>query len=160
MQSVGRRYVRHVNETYQRSGTLWEGRYKSAIVGRDEYLLMCSRYIEFNPVRAGIVRYPAEYRWSSYRCRALGEPDGLLDDDPWYQGLGGNARERQQAYQEWMANSIPENEWAQIRDATQKGRVFGRADFQPEIEAMLGRRVVGKRGRPRKERLKTAENVL
>jgi putative transposase len=72
MQSVGRRYVRYINDAYQRSGTLWEGRYKSAVISRDEYLMMCSRYIELNPVRAGMVQHPEEYRWSSYRGRALG----------------------------------------------------------------------------------------
>ena len=68
MQSVGRRYVRYINDTYQRSGTLWEGRYKSAVISRDEYLMMCSRYIELNPVRAGISRTAAEWGWSSYRA--------------------------------------------------------------------------------------------
>jgi putative transposase len=160
MQSVGRRYVRYVNETYQRSGTLWEGRYKSAIVDRDEYLIMCGRYIELNPVRAGIVQDTGEYRWSSYRFRALGEPDRLLDEDPWYRGLGSDLSERQRAYKEWMNQSIPEGEWEQIREATQKGRVIGQERFQREIEAMLGQRVVGRRGRPRRERLPLVENVL
>jgi putative transposase len=67
MQSVGRQYVRYINDTYQRSGTLWEGRWKSAVISRDEYVMMCSRYIALNPVRAGMVRPPGEYRWSSYR---------------------------------------------------------------------------------------------
>ncbi len=160
MQSVGRRYVRYINETYQRSGTLWEGRYKSAIVDRDEYLLRCSRYIELNPVRAGLVQHPADYRWSSYRCRALGEFDGLLDEDPWYQGLANNVSGRQRVYREWMTSSIAESEWVQIRDATRKGRVIGREEFRREIEAMSGRRVAGKPGRPRKERSTTVENVL
>jgi putative transposase len=87
MQSVGRRYVRYVNETYGCTGTLWEGRFKSAAVSRDEYLIACSRYIEFNPVRAGIVAHPKDYRWSSYHRRVLGSTDRLLDEDPWYKGL-------------------------------------------------------------------------
>lgn len=95
MQSVGRRYVRYINETYQRSGTLWEGRFKSAPVSRDEYLIACSRYIELNPVRAGFVEHPKEYRWSSYQRRALGMSDRLLDDDPWYAGLGTTKKDRQ-----------------------------------------------------------------
>jgi putative transposase len=103
MQSVGRRYVRYINDTYQRSGTLWEGRYKSAVISRDEYVMMCSRYIELHPVRAGMVRHPGAYRWSSYRGRALGVPDALLDADPWYPGLRTHATARQQAYQVgWM----------------------------------------------------------
>lgn len=82
MQSVGRRYVRYVNRTYGRSGTLWEGRFKSAATSRDEYLIACSRYIELNPVRAGLVTHPKDYRWSSYQHRALGISDRLLDEDP------------------------------------------------------------------------------
>jgi len=154
MQSVGRRYVRYINDTYQRSGTLWEGRYKSALISRDEYLMMCSRYIELNPVRAGMVRHPGEYRWSSYRGRACGLPDALLDDDPWYTGLGPHAQARQQAYQTWVDSPKRGEEWAHIRQATQQGRVMGTEQFQRAIEAMLGRRLIGAvRGRPRKDRL-------
>lgn len=161
MQSVGRRYVRYINETYRRSGTMWEGRFKSALVSRDEYLMVCSRYIELNPVRAGLVRHPQEYRWSSYQCRALGIPDRLLDEDPWYAGLGTSAEEKHRRYREWMESEIKEGEWDGIRGATQRGRVLGREKFQKEIEAMTGRRLVGEtRGRRRKVEIVTSENVL
>jgi putative transposase len=73
MQSVGRRYVQYVNYCNKRSGTLWEGRYKASLVQSERYLLVCSRYIELNPVRAGMVTRPEAYRWSSYRANALGE---------------------------------------------------------------------------------------
>lgn len=95
-QSVGRRYVRYINDVHARTGTLWEGRFKSAIVSRDEYLLACSRYIELNPVRAGMVRHPRDYRWSSYHGRALGRPDPLLDEDPPGASLWGVAHRREQ----------------------------------------------------------------
>ena len=72
MQSVGRSYVRYVNAAYRRSGTLWEGRFKSALIDSERYLLVCSRYIELNPVRARMVERPDDYRWSSYRANALG----------------------------------------------------------------------------------------
>jgi putative transposase len=72
MQSVGRRYVQYFNTSYQRTGTLWEGRYKATIVDSESYLLTCYRYIELNPVRAKLVGHPAEYRWSSYHANALG----------------------------------------------------------------------------------------
>ena len=162
MQSIGRRYVRYINQTYKRTGTLWEGRFKSALVSRDEYLMMCSRYIEMNPVRAGMVKNPGNYRWSSYRSRALGMPNvGLLDEDPWYTGLGTTAQEKQKAYQKWVESSTSDGEWDQIRIATQQGRVIGRQRFQKEIEEMLGRRIIGEmRGRPRKEQLAIQENVL
>jgi putative transposase len=161
MQSVGRRYVRYINATYGRTGTLWEGRYKSAIVGRDEYLMLCSRYIELNPVRAGMVTEPGAYRWSSYRCRALGAVDRLVDEDPWYAGLGASAEERQRIYTAWVGAEVRAGEWEAIRVATQQGRVIGHERFQREVEAMIGRRVVGElRGRPRKRPAESAENVL
>jgi putative transposase len=110
MQSVGRRYVRYINANYRRSGTLWEGRFKSAAVSRDEYLIACSRYIELNPVRAGMVASPGDYRWGSYRYRALGISDRLLDDDPWYAGLGATPEERREKYQQWIESAVNEGE--------------------------------------------------
>ncbi|MFQ5882099.1 MAG: transposase [Candidatus Methylomirabilales bacterium] len=161
MQSVGRRYVRDINQKYGRSGTLWEGRFKSAVVSRDEYLIVCSRYIELNPVRAGLVKHPGEYRWSSYRNRALGIADELLDEDPWYAGLGRSPMEKQKAYEEWIASGTREGEWEEIRAATQRGRVIAREEFQKQIEAKVGRHLVGEsRGRPRKIQSAPSENVL
>ena len=161
LQSVGRRYVRYFNQRYKRTGTLWEGRYKSAVVSRDEYLMVCGRYIEMNPVRAGMVGSPKEYPWSSYRFRAFGKPDQLLDEDPWYQGLGSIPEERQRAYRSWVSASFSRGEWDQIRDATQKGRVIGSTRFQNHVESMLGRRLTRPfSGRPRKAGSNSLENVL
>ena len=161
MQSVGRRHVRRINAKYGRSGTLWEGRFKSAVVSRDEYLIVCSRYIEWNPVRAGIVKHPRDYRWSSYQHRALGSTDGLLDQDPWYAGLGGSATERQKAYEAWIAAEIREGEWDNVRAATQRGRVIAREEFQKQVAAKVGRRLVGEtRGRRKRKHPETHENVL
>ncbi|HQX06037.1 MAG TPA: transposase [Zoogloea sp.] len=78
MKSLGQRYFQYVNRTYQRSGTLWEGRYRSCPVDQDAYLLACQRYIELNPVRAGMVRHPADCPWSSYRANAEGEASPLI----------------------------------------------------------------------------------
>jgi putative transposase len=161
MQSVGRRYVRYINETYGRSGTLWEGRFKSAAVSRDQYLIACSRYIELNPLRAGIVEHPKHYRWSSYQRRGLGVSDGLLDDDPWYTGLGTTEQERQEEYRQWIDSQINQSEWVQIRQATQRGRLIGKETFQKQVEEMIGRRLVGEaRGRPRKRTVTAIEKVL
>ena len=85
MQDIGRNYVRYINQTYRRSGTLWEGRFKSALIDSERYLLTCSRYIELNPVRAGMVRVPEEYRWSSYHCNALGKLNPLIKPHHLYQ---------------------------------------------------------------------------
>lgn len=81
IQGIGRKYVRYINEVYRRSGTLWEGRFKSALIDSDRYLLTCSRYIELNPARAGMVNRPAEYRWSSYHVNGLGRDRGWIDRD-------------------------------------------------------------------------------
>ena len=98
MQSVGRRYVQYVNYTYRRTGTLWEGRYKATLINSEQYLLTCSRYIELNPVRAGIVAHPGDYPWSSYRVHAHGQPDMLIRDHPLYLALGDTDSARQEAY--------------------------------------------------------------
>ena len=89
MQSLGRYYVRYVNQTYGRSGTLWEGRYKSTLVDVDNYFLAVSRYIELNPVRADMVEHAAEYPWSSYQANALGKPIELITPHSCYQGIKG-----------------------------------------------------------------------
>ena len=151
MQSVGRRYVRYFNDAYRRTGTLWEGRFKSAVVSRDDYLIRCSRYIELNPVRAGMVGHPRDYQWSSYHRRALGQADDLLDEDPWYASLGSTALERAQVYHDWLEGSVNDEEWDHIRRATQQGRVVGDDAFQEEIGQTVGRRVKGEtRGRPKR----------
>ena len=77
-QGIGRHYVRYVNETYQRSGCLWQGRHKGNLIESQVYFLTCMRYIEMNPVRAKMVDHPAEYRWSSYAANALGNDNVIL----------------------------------------------------------------------------------
>ncbi len=100
MKALGQRYVQYINRQYRRSGTLWEGRYRSCLIQQDAYLMGCQRYIELNPVRAGMVEHPGEYRWSSYRANAQGEPNTLLTSHLLYAQLGVDAQERQQAYPE------------------------------------------------------------
>ena len=87
MQSLGRRYVQYANRQYRRSGSLWEGRYKSSVVQAENYLLACMRYIELNPVRAAMVIDPGDYRWSSYRANGLGQPDARVTPHALYLGL-------------------------------------------------------------------------
>ena len=125
-----------------------------------EYLIMCSRYIELNPVRARLVKDAGEYRWSSYRFRAMGEPTRILDEDVWYAGLGETLDKRQRIYGEWLIHSLREGEWDEVREATHKGSVIGQKRFQEEIELMLGRRVARKPGRPKKEGAASIKNVL
>lgn len=141
MQAVGRRYVRHVNGGYRRTGTLWEGRYKSALIDSERYLLTCSRYIELNPVRAGMVDRPEDYRWSSYRCNATGRRDEVTQPHPLYNRLGVDAEMRQAAYRALFAGHIDDAVLTSIRQGTEAGEVIGNDRFRDEIAAMVKRRV-------------------
>ena len=124
MQSVGRRYVQYFNTTYQRTGTLWEGRYKAALIDSENYLFKCSRYIELNPVRANMVNHPSEYRWSSYRANALGKYDSLIKPHQMYLDLASNKKARQVAYRDIFKAHIDEKTLDEIRHSTQKGWVL------------------------------------
>jgi len=152
MQRLGRRYVACFNARYQRTGTLWEGRFKSSLVDSSLYLLACHRYIELNPVRAAMVGDPADYRWSSYRCNALGNPDRLITPHPLYLALGANADSRQSGYRSLFERTLGADELSDIRAHVQQQKVLGSHRFQAEIEALLARKVaVRPRGRPRLE---------
>lgn len=151
MKALGQRYVQYFNRTYRRSGSLWEGRFRSCLTEAEDYLLACQRYIELNPVRAGMVVHPAEYRWSSYRANAQGEADALIQPHGVYQALGGDAPDRQAAYRELFRHELEPGLVDEIRRATNGNFALGGERFSTEIAAALGRRVTpGKSGRPRK----------
>lgn len=151
MQAMGRQYVQRLNKQYQRTGTLWEGRYKASLVQDDHYLLTCQRYIELNAVRAGMVKGPGEYRYSSYAHNALGKPDSLLTPHPLYLSLHSNPQQRQRAYRHLFRDTLSDDLLTQVRDTTNACLVLGNDHFRDQIEIMLGRSVRhGKRGRPRK----------
>ncbi len=151
LQSVGRRYVQYFNYTYKRTGTLWEGRYKATVIDSDQYLLTCMRYIELNPVRAGMVEQPGEYLWSSYASNAEGKKNNLIKSHIVYRQMGINKAERQSAYRQLFRLAIGKPVLDALREATNKGWVFGGDRFREEIERLSGRRSVAKpRGRPKK----------
>ncbi len=137
MQYVGRYFVRYINRVYRRSGTLWEGRFRSSLVDTETYFLRCSRYIECNPVRAQMVRGPGEYRWSSYLHHAFGEPDKLLVQHEQYDRLGGSDEERQRAYRELFRAELDSKELTEIRVAANCGWPLGSDRFKDEIERAL-----------------------
>jgi putative transposase len=139
MQSVGRRYVRYINSEYRRSGTLWEGRFKSGLIDSERYLLSCYRYIEMNPVRAVMCESPSDYRWSSYHYNALGQPDKLVDPHQEYLLLGKETTERRRTYLSLFENSLDEEVIKAIREGTEKGEVVGTERFQEEIAKMIKR---------------------
>ena len=152
MKRLGQRYVQYVNRTYSRSGTLWEGRFRSCMAQQENYLLVCHKYIELNPVRAGIVAHPGEYRWSSYLANAEGESSELLRSHPVYLGLGLTDADRQAAYRELFRYELEPGVIDQIRKATKGNYPLGGERFQKEITDMSGRRATpGKSGRPRKK---------
>jgi len=151
MKSLGQRYVQYVNRTYRRSGTLWEGRFRSCLIQEDSYLLVSQRYVELNPVRAGMVGHPAEYRWSSYRANAQGEADELLTPHPLYQALGPDDLSRQAAYRELFRYALEPGLVDEIRRATNGNYALGDERFAGQIAVALGRRATrGKPGRPPK----------
>ncbi len=153
MKRLGQRYVQYINRTYGRSGTLWEGRFRSCLTQEENYVLGCYRYIELNPVRAGIVQHPAEYRWSSYRANGQGEESGLITSHPLYDSLGKDVHERQQAYRELFRHQLEPGLVDQIRHATNGNYALGTEKFREEIEKALGRRVSpGQAGRPKVKR--------
>ena len=149
MQSLGRMYVMYFNRSYKRTGTLWEGRFKSCLVQEETYLMQVYRYIEMNPVRASMVDEPADYFWSSYQCNALGKKSDLLTPHSIYTRLGRNEQERQLAYRGLFAHQIEGKLLEDIRQATNKGLALGNDNFFADIESLTGKRVIeGKRGRP------------
>ena len=153
-QSAGRKYVQYFNYTYRRSGTLWEGRYRATVVDSERYLLSVMRYIELNPVRAGMVAHPRDYPWSSHRCYAYGEHgpnlNWLIQPDQ-YLNIERTDDARRQAYRDLFKSEIDVDELSAIRDATHKGWALGDGRFRGMIETLGERRATpAARGRPRK----------
>ena len=151
MQSLGRRYVRYVNLRRERTGTLWEGRYRAAPIDSEAYFLACCRYIELNPVRAGMVAHPRDYRWSSWRAHAMGAGDPLVTRHPIYEALGRSAAERQREYRALFRPALDPAFVEALRAATNGGWAFGGEAFTRKIAEALRRCVTPRaKGRPRK----------
>ena len=140
MQAVGVRYVQHFNKTYGRTGTLWEGRYRSTLVDAEDYLFACYRYIELNPVRAGLVSHPGDYAWSSHAANALGTGDPLVVPHERYRALDTDAGDRLRAYRALFQTGLSDSILDEIRVATNTGWVLGSKRFREEVAALLGRR--------------------
>ena len=152
MKMLGQRYVQYVNRTYRRSGTLWEGRFRSCLLQEEGYLLECYRYIELNPVRAAMVEHPAHYRWSSYRTNAQGEASPFIKPHALYTALDKTPEARQATYRELFRYQLDPGLVDQIRSATNGNYALGNERFLAEMAAALGRRVTrGQAGRPRAE---------
>lgn len=149
MQRVACRYTRRVNRLEGRSGTAWNGRFDSSPIDTDLYLMACCRYVDLNPVRAGIVADPSEYRWSSCGHRVGQASWPWLDDHPFHLELGSTRAERQARYRDWLQASVPEGEWELIRTAARRGQLTGGKRFAEVVELRVGQRVVLRaQGRP------------
>lgn len=148
MKGIGQLYAQYINKSYARKGYLWEGRFKSCLVQSEEYLLRCHCYIELNPVRPGLVRYPDEYPWSGYAANAKGESNALLSPHDEYLRLGRSPAERQASYRELFA-SLSDDQIHEIREATNAGYPLGSGRFKQAVSGAVGRRVEkGLPGRP------------
>ena len=149
MQAVGRSYVRAFNQALGRTGTLWEGRYRSSLIQTERYLLTCMAYIDLNPVRAGLVEAPEDYPWSSHTHYTGRQHQPLLTPPALYWELGNTPFAREAAYGEFVRAGISDEHRGALTSATLSGWALGDTDFLAALEAQTLRRVQpGKAGRP------------
>lgn len=152
MQTLGRRYVRYFNTRHRRTGTLWEGRYRATLVETERYLFTCYRYIEQNPVRAGIVDDPLKYRWSSHAQNAFGRLDPLVSPHERYLELEREPDARLRVYRDLLDMTIDAATLTEIRLATNLEWALGSDDFRTKVGAILDRRAAPlRRGRRRQQ---------
>ena len=150
MKAVAQMYTQFINRKYDRTGRLWEGRFKSCLTRDEHYVLICYRYIELNPVRAGMVSHPREYRWSSYRANGEGVADSIVTRHEHYLGLGSTDDARRETYRQLLASALDETALTGVRTATSGNYVLGSRSLQDEIARTSGRPAKpGRAGRPR-----------
>jgi putative transposase len=150
MKRVSGKFTRRINRLHDRTGTLWDGRFNSSPIQTDEYLLACCRYIDLNPVSAGMVTHPGEYRWSSFRQKTGDSASMWINPDDCYIALGKSANQRMKTYARFVIEGVPaRGEINLIRRALKSGQLTGNDGFTDEVEKMTGIRVERRRrGRP------------
>ena len=153
MQKLGRKYVGRFNARHHRTGTLWEGRYKACLVDSDSYALHCHRYIDLNPVRAGVTDDPVTYPWSSCASHCGIRVDAFITPHPAYINLAPTPEGRARAYRQLMQEALSEDDLTAIRIYLQQQRALGRDDFRAMVEAKT-RRFAGVRPAHRPPRRK------
>lgn len=150
MQAVGRRYVRYFNDRHGRTGTLWEGRYRSTLVEADRYLMACMVYIDLNPVRAGLVANPADHPWSSHVHYIGLRTDRLVTPHPLWWTLGNTPFAREAAYAEMVHAGVGGSQQAAMTDATLRGWALGSDQFVADLQKLTDRRAAPRSpGRPK-----------
>ena len=149
MQAVGRRYVRYFNQRQGRSGTLWEGRYRSTLIEADRYLLACMVYLDLNPVRAGICQAAKDYPWSSHGHYSGMRNDKLVTPHPLFWTLGNTPFSREAAYAELVGAGLSLQQQQALTDSALRGWALGSADYVEDLQKRTSRRVAkAKAGRP------------
>jgi putative transposase len=138
MQALNGQYVRHFNLKQGRTGTLWQGRYHSSLIDSERYYLACSRYVERNPVRAGMTRAPEDYEWTSFHANALGRGDPLITPHPLLRQLGSTDPGRRIAYRELFNEPVDEESDRAIRHAGRTNRPLGARHWKAELRALTG----------------------
>ncbi|NHZ95770.1 transposase [Massilia sp. CCM 8734] len=151
MKALGERYVPYVNRRRSRTGTLWEGRYRSCLVQDAQYLFVCQRYIELNPVRAGMATHPLDYRWSSYQANAYGERNNIIEPHILYDALGAERFERELRYRALFEEEMPWEMVEQLRHATHQNAVFGSEEFIDQMAIASENDVMPRRRGPRQD---------
>ncbi len=141
MQAVGRRYVRYFNDAQGRTGTLWEGRYKSTLIQTDRYLMACMAYIDLNPVRGGLVAQARDYPWSSHGHYIGQQADRLITPHALYWELGNTPFAREAAYAELVNTGVSVDQQQVLTKATLSGWALGEADFVNDLQKKTERRV-------------------
>jgi putative transposase len=139
MKLVGQKYVQYINRRHDRFGTLWQGRYRSCLVADARYFLACHRYIELNPVRAGIAAHPIDYEWSSYRSNAVGLASQLIVPHQFYANLSNEKSERERFYRALFTEEMPELMFDDLRTATKGDVALGSFRFADELSVLLQR---------------------
>jgi len=147
MKFLGQCYAQYMNRTHRRSGTLWEGRFRSSLVQSPRYVLACYRYIELNPVRAHMVKHPADYPWSSYAVNAEGREMKWLAPHGEYLALGLEDESRRSAYRDLFATELGPELLNEIRTSMHGGHTLGGGCFQREIERALTRHIAQRSSR-------------
>ena len=158
MQGIGRRYVQYFNKRHQRSGTLWEGRYRAAPIETERYFLACTAYIDLNPVRAGMAARAADYRWSSHRHYIGQGPDKLVRPHALYWSLGNTPFAREAAYADLVNQGVSADQQRALTESTLKGWALGEEGFLTHLRKITPRRLL--KARPGRPRSKAALKVI
>ncbi|GBE06709.1 transposase IS200 like protein [bacterium BMS3Abin10] len=149
MKGINLSYALHYKRRYEHTGHFWQDRYKSILISKDDYLLACGSYVELNPIRAGLVEKPGDYRWSSYKVYAYGYRNEIVDQHPIYEDFGNTTEERQEKYREFIAGMLEDEDM--MKGKMDRRVVYGSEAFSGKIENEYKvKPIIRRLGRPKK----------